>query len=220
MKSAAELQEENAFLKAQLDKKDGQLLQKDEYIVQLEQWLKHLRSKPFTSSSEKAAPAQQTLFNEAEEVDAEKNTAVDDGAAETITVSTHQRQRRPRVSLPEHLPREEVIHDLPEADKVCPHDGAALKLIGSDDSEQLEFIPAQLKVLLHKRLKYACPCCQQHLATAPKPKQPIEKSLAGPGLLAAIAPRNTVTPCRCTGRANCSSAWVSRWTAPTWPTGW
>jgi len=187
MKNAAELQEENAFLKAQLDEKIEKILQKDEYIVQLEQWLKHLRSKPFTPSSEKVAPAQQALFNEAEEIDAEENTAGNDGAVETITVATHQRKARPRVSLPEHLPREEVIHDLPEAEKICPYDGSALELIGSDDSEQLEFIPAQLKVLLHKRLKYACPCCEQHLATAAKPKQPIEKSLAGPGLLAAIA---------------------------------
>ncbi|MFN3715064.1 MAG: transposase, partial [Alcanivoracaceae bacterium] len=60
--------------------------------------------------------AQQALFNEAEEIDAEENTAGNDGAVEKITVATHQRKARSRVSLPEHLPREEVIHDLPEAE--------------------------------------------------------------------------------------------------------
>ena len=53
--------------------------------------------------------------------------------------------------------------------------------------EQLEIIPAQIKVLRHIRKKYACPCCKQHLKTASKPKQTIEKSIAGPGLLAYIA---------------------------------
>ncbi|MFA0809557.1 IS66 family transposase zinc-finger binding domain-containing protein [Microbulbifer epialgicus] len=54
-------------------------------------------------------------------------------------------------------PREEIIHVLPESEKTCPHDGAELKLIGSEDHEQLDIIPAQIKVLRHKRLKYACP---------------------------------------------------------------
>ncbi len=40
---------------------------------------------------------------------------------------------------------------------------------------------------MHRRQKYVCPCCEQHHATAPKPKQPIEKSIAGPGMLAYVA---------------------------------
>ena len=42
-------------------------------------------------------------------------------------------------------------------------------------------------MIRHKRLKYACPCCDQHIVTADKPRQPIEKSIASPGLLAFIA---------------------------------
>jgi len=48
-------------------------------------------------------------------------------------------------------------------------------------------VPAKIKVLRHLRKKYACPCCEQHLITAPKPAQPIEKSIASPGLLAYVA---------------------------------
>lgn len=187
MKSAAELQEKVAFLEAQLDAKSEQLAQQKSYIRHLEEYLKQLRQKPFSPSSEKLSPDQLPIFNEAEEVEQTNQAEADAEPTDTVTVAAHQRNTRPRVSLPAHLPREEVIHDLPEADKVCPHDGSVLKPIGSDDSEQLEYIPAQLKVLLHKRLKYACPCCEQHLVTAAKPKQPIAKSLAGPGLLAAIA---------------------------------
>ena len=186
MNTAADLQQEVVQLKAQLEQKSERLQQRESYIRQLEEYLKQLRQKPFTPSSEKTSPDQFGLFNEAEDTEQNAETESAD-ASETVTIEAHQRRRRPRVSLPDHLPREERIHDLPEAEKVCPHDGTALKAIGSEDSEQLEFIPAQLKVLVHKRLKYACPCCEQHLATADKPRQPIEKGQAGPGLLAAIA---------------------------------
>ncbi len=62
-----------------------------------------------------------------------------------------------------------------------------LKEIGEETHEQLEFIPAQIKALRHIRKKYACPYCKQHMKTASKPKQAIDKSIAGPGLLAHIA---------------------------------
>jgi transposase len=51
----------------------------------------------------------------------------------------------------------------------------------------LDIEPAKIKVLRHRRKKYACPCCEKHMVTAAKPAQPIEKSLAAPGLLAYVA---------------------------------
>ena len=48
----------------------------------------------------------------------------------------------------------------------------------------MEFVPASFKVIEHVRLKYACRRCQEHVAIAAKPPQPIEKGLPGPGLLA------------------------------------
>ena len=105
----------------------------------------------------------------------------------TTPVAAHTRQKRPRISIPADLPREDVIHDLPANQKICPHDGHALKAIGEEIHEQLDIIPAQVKVLRHLRKKYACPCCENYLITADKPQQPIEKSIASPGLLAYIA---------------------------------
>ncbi len=58
--------------------------------------------------------------------------------------------------------------------------------IGCETSEQLEFVPAVLKVIEHVRWKYACCTCQEHVAVAPPPSKPIEKGLPGPGLLSAI----------------------------------
>jgi len=124
------------------------------------------------------------LFNEAEERDADTACAEDDT---TITVASHRRQRKPRVSIPAAYPREVIHYELPKAERVCPHDGTPLKSTGTDDHEQLDIIPAVIRVLLHRRQKYLCPCCEQYQVTASKPKQPIEKSIASPGLLAYIA---------------------------------
>ena len=53
--------------------------------------------------------------------------------------------------------------------------------------KQLDYIPAKVTVLNHVRRKYMCPCCNNYFVTAKKPAQPIEKSIASPGLLAQIA---------------------------------
>lgn len=197
----AELQKENADLKAALIEKEQQALDelnetiqqqktalnnKNIYIQQLEELVKQFNRKFFASSSEKISPDQLGLFNETEEIE-HTDEAQSGSEEEIVTVESHQRKKNKSTRIPEHLPREEILYDLAEADKVCPHDGTALKQIGSEDHEQLDIIPAQVKVLKHKRLKYACPCCEQHVVTASKPKQPIEKSLASPGLLAFIA---------------------------------
>jgi transposase len=105
------------------------------------------------------------------------------------------RHKHGRGKLPEHLPRIEVVHDLPDEQKKCPCCGEQRVCIGSEVSEQLEFAPNSLKVLKHIRHKYACkPCgegchecdCKSHIETATKPAQPIEKGLPGPGLLAYV----------------------------------
>lgn len=85
--------------------------------------------------------------------------------------------RKPRrKALPAELPRVEIVHDLPE-DQSCCAEGHTLKVIGEDVSEQLDIIPAKVQVLRHIRKKYACPCCQAHVKTAPLPP-PIPKSNA------------------------------------------
>jgi transposase len=181
MENAASLTVEIELLKQEVEEKDQQLDSKDQRIRHLEEILQTLRHKQFGSSSEKASPDQQSLFNEAEET---ADSAPDD---QSISVPAHTRKKKKRVSIPADLPREDIIHDIPDADKFCPHDGAALKCIGTETSEQIDIIPAQIKVLRHLRQKYACPCCEQYLITATKPPQPIEKSMASAGLLAYIA---------------------------------
>ncbi len=90
------------------------------------------------------------------------------------------------------IPRIDIVQDLPDEQKICPHDGTALKRIGSETHEQLDIIPATVQVLNNIRYKYACPCCEKYLITATKPAQAIEKSIASPGLLAYIATQKYV----------------------------
>ncbi len=93
-------------------------------------------------------------------------------------------RRGGRQPLPRELPREAVVHDLSEDEKRCRCCGKVRQVIGDERSEQLDIVPAKLKVIEHIRLKYACPDCEQSPTTATKPAQPIEKSNAAPGLLA------------------------------------
>lgn len=92
-----------------------------------------------------------------------------------------------RKKLPDHLPRKRVEHEITGKDLVCPDCNGEKKRIGEEVSEQLEFVPASLFVIEHVVGKYACPCCGNGVTTATKPMQPIEKGLAGPGLLAHVA---------------------------------
>jgi transposase len=86
--------------------------------------------------------------------------------------------------LPASLPREEVRHELSPEQRRCPGCGEVRQEIGSETSEQLEFVPASYKVLVHVRVKYACRHCQENVTIAAKPVRPIDKGLPGPGLIA------------------------------------
>jgi transposase len=88
---------------------------------------------------------------------------------QTISYTRDRSGKGKRKPVPEDVPRREEIIDIPEDQKVCPHDGTPLRCIGSVITEKLETIPAQTTVIIEKRLKYACPCCESHVTEAPSP---------------------------------------------------
>ena len=88
-----------------------------------------------------------------------------------------------RKPLPDHLPRESVKH-LPE-DCCCPDCGGALKKLGEDVAEVLEYVPASFRVIRHVRPKLACAACDR-IVQAAAPSRPIARGMAGPGLLAHV----------------------------------
>jgi transposase len=87
--------------------------------------------------------------------------------------------RRP---LPEHLPREEMVH---EPSCTCPNCGSQMRKLGEDVTEVLEYVPASFKVIRHVRPKLSCRVCET-IVQAPMPSLPIERGRPGPGLLAHV----------------------------------
>ncbi len=157
--------------------------ERNRLLVEENRWLK---AQLFGRSSEKTPvaernPDQAWLFNEIEAT----AEAIPD-APETITIPAHDRARRGRKKLAADIPRIEVVHDLSDADKICPTDGTALERIGEETCEQLEFIPARIQVLRHVRPKYACPCCHAGVRIAPLPATLFPKSILTPSLAAHI----------------------------------
>ncbi len=164
---------------------ETEISERDEEITQLREYIRLLRSQRFGPRSERTVPDQMGLFNEAETLCDVTSDAEEAG----IEVPAHARRKRGgRRPLPAFLPREKILHDLAEEEKTCGNDPShPLVVVGQDKLEQLVFIPATAKVLVHIRPKYACAKCKDAIKTAPMPAQPIPKSMATPSLLAQVA---------------------------------
>ena len=153
----------------------------------LKERLAKMMHKMFAAKSEARGTEQKDMFfNEAEAhsaatqaVPAQEESQADQGT----DVASHKRKRG-RKPLDPALPRQVERHELPESERICPHDGATLTEIGVEVSEQIEVIPQQVRVIRHERVKYACPCCDGALRLAPKPAQIIPKGLFTAGALA------------------------------------
>jgi len=152
----------------------------------LQEKLKAYLRKLFAAKSEVRGTDQADLFlNEAEALAGPDSAPVqEDTAADGVTVAGHRRAKRGRRPLDPALPREIVRHELPESERLCPHDGALLVEIGVETSEQLDIIPQQVRVIQHQRVKYACPCCDQSIKVSPVPARLIPKGLLTDSALA------------------------------------
>ena len=92
--------------------------------------------------------------------------------------------KRNRGSLPEHLPRVEIVADI--ADKTCACCGAPLHRIAEDRAEMLDYVPAQIRVRVIRRPRYGCRACEGAVVQAPAPERPIDVGLATEALLAHV----------------------------------
>lgn len=138
-----------------------------------------LRRMLFGRRSEKSVPHgdQLSLLAQPEACSAAPQPA---GTAQEKT--HHAVRRRPR-SLPAHLRREVRTHD-PEH-TACPECGGALRKLGEDVSEVLEYVPACFFVIRHVRPKMSCARCSW-VVQAAAPSRPVDRGMAGPGLLAHV----------------------------------
>jgi transposase len=152
-------------------------------IAQYKAQLHKLRRMQFGRSSE--ALDEQIHQLELKLEDLEESEAARVAAARRVKADQPDRERRQPVRrpLPDHLPREEMIH-TPE--EICPACGGThFSKLGEDTSEVLEKIPARLKVIRHIRPKLSCRACAT-IIQAPAPELPIEKGRPGAGLLANV----------------------------------
>lgn len=169
-------------------------------IVSLHSTVENLKKMLFQKSERRCEDpvGSENLFNEAE------TTIQDDVLEENAPFSEAPKPdsnkpgankiRGKRRPLPKDLPRERVEHDFSELEKICPKHQTPLARIGEKVTEQLEVIPATMKVIENVTFSYKCPCCsaeadtaKEHIVTSAVEPQPIPKSMATPTLLAYLA---------------------------------
>ena len=180
---------------AETIKENKRLQEKIDYM---EQNIRLLRRTIYGQKSEKLSdfPTQEDLqlFNEFELIGEQIELEPVPELPETPTPKeTKKKGRKP---LPKNLPRIQVEHDLSPEDKMC-RCGCEMECIGTQMSEELEYVAPKLQVLEHHCKKYICTFCAKNKEQDPtiqvtsktgeKPLQLIEKSFASPGLLAHIA---------------------------------
>ncbi|CQJ63753.1 putative transposase%2C truncation [Yersinia intermedia] len=196
---ARSLVDENARLRALLDAQQQSLRQMAEYnrllsqrvaayaseINRLKALVIKLQRMQFGKSSEKLRQKTERQVSEAQA----RISALQEEMAEVLgeqhdpVMPQPLRQSSARKPLPTSLPRETCT--LSPAETACPACGGGLSPLGCDVSEQLELISSAFKVIETQRPKLAC-CRCDHIVQASMPSKPIERSYAGPGLLARI----------------------------------
>ena len=177
---AARLQNQYAALEAEL-------YAKTLHLEKLKAQLAALRRARFGRSSEKLDREIEQLELLIDDLE-EGSAAAYQSEASSQSSGAVQAQRRERIqpvrkALPDHLPRERVMHEAPCACPACG--GTKLSVIGTDAREVLEYVPSQFKVIVHERPKLSCRACET-ITQAPMPSLPIERGLPGPGLLAHV----------------------------------
>ncbi|HEX2943810.1 MAG TPA: IS66 family transposase [Rhodopila sp.] len=158
--------------------------QRDAEIDKLQLLIKRLLRQQFGRRSEQLSADQLPLALE----DLEQTVAAHEAAQDTM--GNKQRQRREtrpnrnHGALPAHLPRYEVLIDVEHRD--CPCCGGGMHMIGELRTEQLDIVPAQLRVRVTRRPRYACRTCEGAVVVAPAPERPIDGGMATEALVAHV----------------------------------
>jgi len=146
--------------------------------------LARLKRAQFGRSSEKLEQtvAQLELAIETLEEDSAEQRASRSPAFTELVEQALDAKKPARRPLPEHLPREIIVHPVA---CTCPSCGGALRKIGEDVTETLDYVPARFKVVRHIREKFSCRACDT-VVQSPAPHHAIARGRAGPSLLAHI----------------------------------
>jgi len=159
------LPDDVASLKAMILASHALIERKEDHIQRLEKLVADFKRALFGARSEKVASEQYDLALE----DIETAMAVihaEDDAENVSSVKGDRKRKTNRGSLPKHLPRIEIVIEPEEIICSC---GTERHVIGEDVSERLDIIPAQFRVLVTRRPKYACRSCEDGVVQAPAP---------------------------------------------------
>lgn len=192
-----QLQEANARVneaaaqRAALEEQFSQTIaEKDRIVATLRHQIKLLLLKVRGSRQERIDPDQLMLFSidELKELADELRAEAEEGTTEEEEPPGKKRKRRGhgRRDLSDIEPTRVLRHELPEEERKCKCCGETCAEFAVESSKQIEIIPARVEVIQHDRVKYACQSCGENVVVAPKPPQPIEKGLPGPGLCAHV----------------------------------
>jgi transposase len=155
-------------------------------IEKLKIQIARLRRQQFGRSSEKIARVIEQLELMLDELETEAAAAAPQviamPAAAPESDPPLRQKSRGRRPLPEHLPRTEIVHQPGE---VCPACSSAMRKVGEDVTEILDYIPGRFQVIRHVRPALSCRSCER-MAQMPMPSLPIERGRPGAGLLAHI----------------------------------
>lgn len=157
-----------------------EILSRDVLIEKMRMELARLKRRQFGSSSEQLDQRIAQLELTLEELEASEAQIAT--PALPAICAPPERQRPVRRPLPEHLPRETLVHTTACRCTAC---GGELRLLGEEVAEILEYIPSRFKVIRHVRPKFSCASCQT-IMQASAPSRPIARGMAGPGLLAHV----------------------------------
>ncbi|MCS5879986.1 IS66 family transposase [Klebsiella variicola subsp. variicola] len=171
------LAEQEALNRALLEK----LNEREREIDHLQAQLDKLRRMNFGSRSENVSRRIAQMEADLNQLQKESDTLT--GRVDDPAVQRPLRQTRTRKPFPESLPRDEK-RLLPAA-SCCPECGGALSYLGEDAAEQLELMRSAFRVIRTVREKHACTKCDA-IVQAPAPSRPIERGIAGPGLMARV----------------------------------
>src|SRR5450631_962303 len=150
----------------------------------LEQIIKELQRHRFGRRAETLPEDQLLLGFEEVEQTAAGEEADHEAKSPAEREARTSKRRANRGSLPSHLPRVEMVVDV--QDQSCPCCGGALHVIGEDRAERLDIVPAQFRVLVIRRPKYACRACEDVVVQAPAPARLIEGGIPTEATIAQV----------------------------------
>ena len=167
--------------------RDAVIAERDQALSQndrLRHLLRQLQRAQFGRRSEKLDPEQLALALEDIEQAIAGSEADDDKKDEAGARARAEKRRSNRGALPAHLPRVDVTIE-PE-DTNCPCCLAPMHVIGEETSQRLDVIPAQFRVLVTHRPKYACRACEEAVVQAPAPERLIKGGLPSEAMVAYV----------------------------------